>query len=237
MRFSYFSEERPRRLEIIVIALLMVALIGLAFLAQWRITAQDDSDQPPSESTLSQQGFPYDVNNHLVTAQPDERLGRCLEVYAAQQQPLETAAASMSQWEVHIGAMNKLVDGAITLTQATQFWNQTRVGARTRLAEFAAADRRFDQRTARCPMPLASEQVDGQVRRCATAIDARFRVLHSARVGLDTWRMHVRHMEMLRSGEMTPARATELWLQSWRQGQTEVDDYRAAARAARGLSC
>jgi len=234
MPYSYFSEPRPRRLEIIVLGLLTAALVGLAFLAQWRITAQDESDQGQSSSTLAgQQGFRDD----LLTGHPDERLGRCLEVYAAQWQPLKTAAASMAQWEVHIGAMNKLVVGAITLRQATQFWNRTRVGAWTRLAAFADADRQFGQRTARCPMPLDADEIGEELLGCTTAVAARNRILHSAHGALDTWRMHVRHMELLRNGEMTPQRATELWLQSWRQGQAEVDHYRAAARAARGLRC
>jgi hypothetical protein len=38
----------------------------------------------------------------------------------AQIRPLRTAEASLAQWEIHIGAMNKLVTGAITLEQASE---------------------------------------------------------------------------------------------------------------------
>jgi hypothetical protein len=44
-------------------------------------------------------------------------------------------------------------------------------------------------------------------------------------------------MDMLRQGKMTPQQATELWLQSWRQGMREVKAYRAAARAAKEVTC
>ena len=66
---------------------------------------------------------------------------------------------------------------------------------------------------------------------------ARDRTLHRATVALRTWETHVHHMEMLRDGEMTPQQATELWLQSWRAGDREVQAYREAARAGRGLTC
>jgi hypothetical protein len=133
--------------------------------------------------------------------------------------------------------MNKLVTGAITLPQARQFWNQTRVGAFRNLDQFDVADRHFDRRTARCPRPRESSDVSRELRSCAEAVAARNRMLHLSSVALGTWRMHVHHMEMLRSGEMSAEDATRLWLQSWHRGNREVKAYRAAARAAQGLTC
>jgi hypothetical protein len=165
-------------------------------------------------------------------------LSRCREVFTAQSAPLEAAAVSLDQWEVHIGAMNKLVVGAISLQQATQFWNQTRVGASTNLKSFATAHEQFQQRTARCPVPSRTEAgASSELRACYRAIAARHQALRLATVSLDTWRHHVHHMEMLRMGEMTPQEATTLWLQSWRKGNDEVRAYREAARAAKGKTC
>jgi hypothetical protein len=134
--------------------------------------------------------------------------------------------------------MNKLVVGAITLEQATQFWNQTRVGASTNLKSFASARERFQQRSARCPAPESSgATVPAEWRSCHRAVAARNQALQLSTVSLGTWRDHVHHMEMLRRGEMSPQEATQLWLRSWRKGNDEVRAYRAAARAAKGKTC
>jgi hypothetical protein len=161
----------------------------------------------------------------------------CLAVYDAQQQPLQDAAASMDQWQVHVGAMNKLVVGAISLAQATQFWNQTRVGAMAHLDAFSRSDGQFQQRTLRCAPAGQQASGDKQLAACQRSVAARSRVLHLAHKALATWRMHVMHMEMLREGKMSPARATQLWLQSWRAGQAEIDEYRTALGAAQGTHC
>jgi hypothetical protein len=165
-------------------------------------------------------------------------LARCQEVFKAQNAPLLAAAASLDQWEVHIGAMNKLVTGAITLKQATQFWNQTRVGAATKLKSFAAAREEFRHRSARCPAPRSSEAgVVPERRACYRAVAARHQTLRLATVSLATWQLHVHHMEMLRRGEMSAQEATRLWLQNWHDGNDELRAYRAAARAAQGRTC
>jgi hypothetical protein len=159
-------------------------------------------------------------------------------VYKAQSATLQAAAASLGQWEIHIGAMNKLVTGAITLDQAKQFWNQTRVGASSKLKRFHSALQRFQHRSARCPGPTGSgERVSSDQRDCHRAVAARNQTLRRAIVSLKTWQGHVLHMEMLRRGEMTPQEATTLWLRSWKQGNEEVHSYRAAARAAKGKTC
>ena len=165
-----------------------------------------------------------------------DSLSVCREVYDAQQQPLRDAAAAMEQWEVHVGAMNKLVVGAITLAQANQFWNQTRVGAMGLLQAFATSDGEYQQRTTRCPPPVR-HQSGSLLDACQQGVADRHRVLRLGRIALVTWGHHVMHMEMLRDGEMTPARATELWLNSWRTGQLQIDTYRSALGAARGAHC
>jgi hypothetical protein len=61
-------------------------------------------------------------------------------------------------------------------------------------------------------------------------------VLHAARTAIGTWRRHVRAMEMLRMGHMSPATASRMWLAMWQRGQDEIETYRVAARAARSVS-
>jgi hypothetical protein len=166
----------------------------------------------------------------------DQRLTRCREVYAAQRQPLQAAATSMAQWQVHIAAMNNLVLGVISLQQANQFWNQTRVGAHAKLQAFATADARLNRQTIRCPAP-AADAGSTKVQRCERAVAANWKVLTVAQTALATWRTHVKHMEMLRSGMMSPAQATQMWLHSWHEGQGQVTRYQADLKQSHGLHC
>jgi hypothetical protein len=200
----------------------VVALIWV----MWAVTSPSDSDgvgeaQPASQGLQPQQTYEQ----------------RCAEVFEAQTGPLNAGARSMTQWEVHIGAMNKLVTGALTLQQATQFWNQTRVGAERLLARYRTAEDRFDDRTARCPRPESGQPPSSAAAPCVEAVAARGKVLRTMDVALATWRGHVHHMEMLRNGEMSPAEATRLWLATWRAGAEEVQVYRTAERAAQGATC
>jgi len=164
-------------------------------------------------------------------------LSACRKVLQAQTPPLRAAAVAMGQWQVHIGAMNQLVLGAISLHQATQFWNQTRVGAHAHLHAFRAAVAPLNQPSALCPAPPRSAASTGKLVRCERAVATRFDVVRAAEVALGTWRMHVMHMEMLREGKMTPQQAETLWLQSWHEGQQELTRYRAAVKTSRGPNC
>ena len=210
----------------------------------WGASAFTPDDERPTEATGS---TGHQTSALSGTPESDEApsdegndaayLERCREVFAAQEQPLKAAAASLDQWEVHIGAMNKLVTGAITFQQATQFWNQTRVGASSRLKRAAAARQLFGHRTARCPAPTSTVRLLPEERACRHAVQARNRTMSLATKALGTWQVHVHHMEMLRRGEMTAEEATQLWLQSWRTGDTQVRAYREAARTAAGAGC
>jgi hypothetical protein len=166
----------------------------------------------------------------------DQRLTRCREVYDAQRQPLQAAATSMAQWQVHIAAMNNLVLGVISLQQANQFWNQTRVGAHAKLRAFTTAEARLNRQTIRCPSP-AADAGSMKVQRCERAVSADWKVLAVAQTALATWQTHVKHMEMLRSGMMSPAQATQMWLHSWHEGQGQVARYQAALKLSHGMHC
>lgn len=160
-------------------------------------------------------------------------LERCDRTAATLEVPIKAAVPAMDQWEVHVGAMNKLVVGAITLAQATDFWNQTRAGAHQLVNAFNDADAVASSSGVRCPAPSdLPANAQHAVRICAQKVDAERAALSIARRAVGTWEIHVHHMEMLRTGSMTPARATQLWLAMWQRGVQQMKDYRVAERRA-----
>jgi hypothetical protein len=64
-------------------------------------------------------------------------------------------------------------------------------------------------------------------------VAVQVRVLRTARISVDMWEHHVHQMDMLRLGELTPERATRLWLKMWQTGQRDLADYREAVRRER----
>ena len=237
---DFSNEEAGSQILIFVIGLLVGAVVSGVL---WWALPEDTEQVAPDVSAQVSDGqrasasAPGQASEETdPTSAPQDpaaaRLDRCEEVYQAQGRPLQAVAPAMSQWELHIGAMNKLVAGAISLPQATQYWNQTRVGARENLQKFTVAQREFDERTARCPAPPDSQGVPTELRSCIDTLAARSRTLRTAATALQTWRAHAAHMEMLRRGEMSPEEATRLWLRSWHQGNREVRAYHAAARAS-----
>jgi hypothetical protein len=239
MEYWIDGDERPRWLRFVAGVAVGALLVGLIWLVQWR--ASDGSgDDPPTEAgaqtTVGEAQAGPEESPDRSPDRSSDRLTRCQEVFAAQDAPLQAARPSLSQWQIHVGAMNKLVTGAITLEQATEFWDDTRVAADRRLARYESAAAQYDQRTARCPR-AGAETLTPTEAHCAQAVAARGRALSEASISLATWREHVHHMEMLRMGEMSPAEATQLWLASWKQGVRELRAYGTAARAAEERTC
>lgn len=234
-RSAYDRARYTGKIKASVVPLVVTLILGLVlglWLARYWMPNESGaaSDQAQLTEGLSD---PSEAPGGLSLDERDStsvQLGRCAEVYAAQAPSLRAVGPAMTQWEVHIGAMNKLVVGAISLAQAQQFWNQTRHGAARNLEKFGDAQHVYQQRTARCPSP--SGQASKSLRECAAVVTAQHRELTRAAVALDTWRTHVHHMEMLRRGEMSAEDATQVWLASWRAGARQVDAYRSAARDA-----
>lgn len=238
MYYSYDDGGRVRTIVVVLVAALVGAVVVALVWAGWALLGDDDGGR-------AREAPPSSIPSELLAVESEEpeapdavtsRLNRCGEVHDAQTSLLAAVDPALDQWEVHIGAMNQLVTGALTLQQATEFWDQTRVGAARNLDGYRLARTEFAGRTVRCPPPTASES-SPDLRACAAAVAARNRALRLADVTLATWRVHVHHMEMLRQGEMTPEEATRLWLQSWRQGDREVRAYRSAAEAADQRAC
>ena len=192
------------------------------------------SDEAPDGSAGAGLGSPL-VGTAATKPEPS-RLERCGDAAFLMSRPLEAAGPAMDQWAVHIGAMNKLVVGAINLQQANAFWNQTRVGAHHRIKEFREAMHELRLQGVDCPTPrLLPRTATATVRTCVQQVDADMRTLDAARTAIDTWSMHVADMERLRTGKLSPAAATRMWLSMWRTGQQQLDDYRASARSARAI--
>ena len=76
-----------------------------------------------------------------------------------------------------------------------------------------------------------------QVRSCARAVAARNKVIHAAETSARTWDKHVMDMEMLRMGHLSPAKATAMWIASWRTGVHQLKEYHAAVRAMKRQHC
>jgi hypothetical protein len=239
-------------------------VVGAIWLGQWAATSRDSDDPDPSsgaaaapasereEATATEshhaagRASSHDGGNggqsgeeesdDAAAGEADALLLRCQEVFSAQEAPLQTAARSLGQWEIHIGAMNQLVAGTITLRQARRFWEQTRAGAAGRLERHDAAMDEWRERLARCPRPEHTPQGDGRIR-CARAVAARTTTIRSAATSVELWREHMHHMEMLRDGEMSPAEATQEWLVSWREGDRELQAYGQARLRSAGRTC
>jgi hypothetical protein len=170
-------------------------------------------------------------SQHTPVAPEPSRANPCRRVDQALAGALRTATPALDQWEVHVGAMNKLVVGSITSQQAAAFWSQTKVGATRNLGRFYSATQRLPFAGVNCPSSTDSTQASAEARSCARQVAQERRALHAVRIALRTWKKHIRHMRMLDMGHLSPAAATQMWLANWQRGIREIRDYRSAQRA------
>jgi hypothetical protein len=194
--------------------------------------AATDTGAPPGDAPT---GTPAATAGPSSASQPvgSTSLQRCQAAAAAIERPVQLAQPALDQWAVHIGAMNKLVTGAITLPQATAFWNQTRVGAYHRIGRFEAGDRQFERQGADCPRPrLLGSDATPELRACARRVVAELHELDSASTAITTWHHHMHAMDQLRTGKLSPTAATQMWLTMWQRGVHELEDFRADAHVA-----
>jgi hypothetical protein len=213
-------------------------LMGGAWFA-FGSSGSDQTDARSDSASGAQAAAAPTVLGTQATApvKPDALAG-CRAVDRAQRAPMSAARPALDQWEVHVGAMNKLVVGAISLDQANAFWNQTRVGAARHVHAFLVADRAYRRGTAGpCLRPQRVHAASTPLHACAAAVAARDRVIRAAETAASTWNGHVKDMEMLRMGDLSPAKATQMWLASWRTGQRQLTKYDHAVHAARGHHC
>jgi predicted RNA-binding Zn ribbon-like protein len=220
-------------------ALAGIVALGLIWAMTTVLTGSDNgTDNGQVARTPATPATGAEPTQHAQASPPSGPEDRCRQADAELARPLRAAVPALDQWEIHVGAMNKLVVGAITLQQATAFWHQTRVGAHQRLNRFYAAAREVPLAGVGCPSPGALPQASRELRSCAQHVAQERQALGAARIAMRTWRRHVRDMEMLRTGHLSPAAAQRMWLANWQRGVRELEAYRGAKRAVdRSTTC
>jgi hypothetical protein len=216
-----------------VIGLVLLGVVALVVVSLTGGSDPGGSDKATSHDVPDR--APALVDAPGTTSQPARasRLQRCTAAADVVEGPLQLAGPALDQWNVHVGAMNKLVVGAITLQQATAFWNQTRRGAYHRIGLFKDAEARLQRRGVDCPAPrLLKPDASPQLRACAKHVAAEQRALDSARTAITTWNQHMHAMDQLRAGQLSPTAATQMWLSMWQRGVHELEDFRTTASAA-----
>lgn len=208
----------------------------------------------PEQPTVSGPSADADVSDALsgdeVTPKSEDEpsgeavkalLNGCRALMAEQSPALRAADRSLDQWGVHVDAMNQLVAGEITLDQAHAFWEQSRNRASRRVALFEQAETRVRAKRSGCPREVDPGDTAGdtsRLRPCVRDVNDRTAVIAVAATSIAAWNHHIHDMELLRAGEITPEQATQMWLESWREGQRELDAYHDAARGVPdGDSC
>ena len=162
----------------------------------------------------------------------------CHKLWSMEQRELNVAGPAMSQWQGHIAAMNQLVAGKITLSQALAFWGRTRVRAASHVRAFDRVDRRFLSTTrSLCPGTKSSRAEAAPGGACLDAAKAAGATVVAARVTMATWRNHLQNMERLRSGMLSPTMAQQMWLHTWRKGVQELHSYHRHLDKAKHLRC
>jgi hypothetical protein len=248
-------------IKLLAVTFVVGTVLGLAGMAVWAAVDDDGGggggDTPAETSRLgladglkSQGNEPSASSEHSGHTQPtqsdqpseaaesppataatDTRAQRCMDAARALEAPLRAARPALEQWDVHVGAMNKLVVGEITLQQATSFWNRTRLGAQRNVERFRTAWEDVERTGVDCPAPDLMGPAPAPVRACSRLVAAELGVLRTARTSITTWDKHVHHMDMLRMGTLSPEDATRMWLTMWKRGVQELRGYRTAARA------
>jgi hypothetical protein len=220
-----------------------MGIVGLAWLVVSGTQGGSDSGGSDSGGSHIAAGSRATPNNAggqgsaVGTRQPSaSRLTRCADAASQISAPLRAARASVDQWEVHVGAMNKLVVGQISLQQAGAFWKQTRVGAYQRIDQFEKAASQLQEHGVDCPAPsLLPKSAPASVRQCSRQVAADLQALSAARTAIDTWHNHMHAMEMLRMGKLSPSMAEKMWLAMWQRGQQEIQAYTTALHTAHSM--
>ena len=192
-------------------------------------TATGTSTATPTSSVVGDQ-----------TEQAPATLAQCRSLWASQVSDQLAADTALDQWRLHIDAMNQLTAGEITLEQAAAFWKRSRLGALRQVDHFRSVDNALQASGRRCsgaPDAGLGAAPHKQLAACQAATEARAAALALARTAITTWEHHIMDMERLRAGEITPAQATAMWLQSWRAGARQLHDYDRRATTAQRHTC
>jgi Mrp family chromosome partitioning ATPase len=219
-------------------AIAAAVAVALLISAVWWLSDTDDSSEAGREPGPAQAA--RDSAASPGQAAVAAALQECRSTRKAQAAPLHTAAASLDQWQAHVAAMNQLVAGKITLDQANRFWEQTRVRAAQKVHRFHHADDTYSAGRHACRRPDAVRSATPDLvalTACRRNVAQRDDALRAARASINTWHHHVRDMNRLRAGDMTPARAVQLWNKYWKQGVDELRHYHQQLRQTDNPHC
>ncbi|GAB3449946.1 hypothetical protein GCM10027517_36870 [Phycicoccus ginsengisoli] len=157
------------------------------------------------------------------------------------QASLGAADVSLSQFDKHIDAMNLLVAGKISYAVATQFWDETRIGAAQNAAEYRRSHQSLDGTRCQGLDPALADTLPygpvNQLNQCVAFVSRGSSALTKADAAVTTWQHHIHDMEMLRMGDITPAQATSMWRRNWQTGQRQLSAFEAALTQARAVRC
>jgi hypothetical protein len=242
-----------------IAVIFLLAVIGNVLV--WGLLHESDGGEQPAQAGQANDGGrahqgagatgPHDGHSGAAGAHHQEDTGgtsaqdgddegsvasACDERWHQQLSPLRAADQAMTQWTVHISAMNKLVAGKISLAQATTFWNQTRKGAIEHIREFEKADDAYRKHASDCPTNL-SKSLGHAARQCVRAARNGDHLITLAGTAIHTWAHHVDEMEKLRSGQISATQATQMWQMMWRAGQRQVTRYQQDTQDAIYLRC
>ena len=120
-------------------------------------------------------------------------------------------------------------------------WDRTRIGAGHKAHEFRRQDAALRESGLRCTLlaglDAASSHAGHELLRCRSAADALTDTLAAARTAEGTWVKHIRDMNALRAGEITPEMATAMWIQHWHVGARELEAYDRTVAGASSVKC
>ena len=148
---------------------------------------------------------------------------------------LVAVESAVEQWRIHIDAMNDLVAGRITLDEARAFWEATRVQGKHSLAAWMRTDASYRAARTECPPPGTGSGPNDALQACRVVQQGGDAVLAAARKTLPDWDRHIRHMDALRNGNLSPTRALHLWHGMYQSGRDGLRLYDAARRDLQGL--
>jgi hypothetical protein len=245
MSGSYDDESRWDDPVVIWVAIALVCIIALlGNVIVWLVLHDStDGSNPGTPGTAgASQAETHDQSGLGTGGNPapsKSLVAQCSARWHQEVAPFRAAETAIDQWRTHVTAMNKLVSGTLSITQATNFWNRTRIGAKHHIEQFERATSQFQQNAPDCA-PHHAQGMSGEggaMDRCMRAVTIGDRLLALANVTIRTWEHHVHHMEMLRRGEITAAQAAQMWLSSWRAGSRQLHRYDVVSRQAVYVRC
>jgi hypothetical protein len=209
---------------LVAASVVVTALVGATWLVAAAVLDRGDrvNATPGTKANLATTG----------EAQPamTRALNDCRTVQRQLSPNLVAVDSAVEQWRIHIDAMTDLVAGRITLDEARAFWEATRVQGKHSLASWMRTDASYRAARTECAPPANGSGPNDALQACRVVQQGGEAVLAAARTTLPDWGRHIRHMDALRKGTLSPTRALHLWHGMFESGRDGVRQYDAARR-------